>query len=80
MRRAMSLVMMLAVMVMGVGCQSIPEAWVRSADMLINETVGPEYETYVEDDESLDAEAKQVRLDNVAAYRRVVEVAKESPE
>lgn len=68
------------------GCQEIntrnDPGFVASADRFVNQTVGPEYEAYVNADPSLGAPgeptpARQSRLGNVAEFRGAVDQAKQ---
>jgi len=48
----------------------------ESGDRFVNRTVGPEYERYVRSDPLLAPDERQVRLDNVEAFRRGVVAAR----
>lgn len=53
------------------GC-SVDKTFLSAADMFVNQTVGPEYESYVTGDVVLTEAEKQVRLNNVHTFRAAV--------
>ena len=48
----------------------------NAADRFVNQTVGPEYEKYVDADATLDDFQKRIRHDNVQAFRDAVAAVK----
>lgn len=55
-------------------------AFVQAADRFVNTTVGPEYETYIQNDPALgpvgqETPARQSRLENVRTFRDAVNQA-----
>lgn len=60
-----------------VGCNTnASPAFVAAADVFVNTTVGPDYETYVQNDVTLNPAEVEDRLRNVRTFRAVVEAAK----
>lgn len=57
------------------GCV-VSAPFIEAADTFVNETVGPEYLTYVENDPALNADEVRYRQENVATFRAAVEAAK----
>lgn len=49
---------------------------VKASDRAANMTIGPEYEDYVNKDESLDETDREIRLRNLQAWRDAIEEAK----
>lgn len=64
------LVFMLFGAVSAFGCSDT--ALARSADMFVNQTVGPEYIEYISSDPRLSATDREDRLQNVESFRAVV--------
>jgi hypothetical protein len=64
--------MLLAGAALTVGACQNNSAFVQSADLFVNKTVGPEYEAYVRNDANLSPEQKQDRLQNVSSFRDAV--------
>lgn len=54
------------------GCGGIDKQFATNASRFVNQSVGPEYEAYVIADPDLTDEQKDIRLQNVAAFRAVV--------
>lgn len=59
------------------GCASVDQAFVRQAREY-HETIGDEYRGYVQEDPALDPAARQVRIDHVDAFGRLLESAEVS--
>ena len=59
------------------GCASPRQTYIE-ADLLTHFAVAPEYEEYVDADESLDEEQKQDRHDLVDSWKRRIDEALES--
>lgn len=57
-------------------CASPEAIFVKSADRFVNNTVGPEYELYVNKDLNLSELDKDIRIKNLEAFRKAVEEAK----
>lgn len=73
----------LAILVTGVGCTGNPDqdayaALTRSADRFVNETVGPEYLDLVQANPDFAPEERRVRINNVEAFRRAVQSARDN--
>jgi hypothetical protein len=73
---AIGAVLMLALLPM-LGCSGGQAyvAMVQASDTAVNHTIGPEYLRYVEADDTLSMEAKLIRVQHVAEWRRAVTAA-----
>lgn len=66
--------------VLASGCSMFSEPPIlRQADAFVNGeySVGEQYIKYVKDDSKLNESEKQIRIDNVTTFRKVIEAAKE---
>ena len=74
------MVIFLVVLLLTVSMGCVTNPLLAPADMLINDTVGPEYEKYVNADATLSERDRRYRLENVKAFRELIRRYKEDAE
>ncbi len=71
MKRITQIILSITILVALSGC-TIDNVFLDAADMFANETVGPEYEAYVDADTDLTESEKRVRHGNLDTFRAAI--------